>query len=262
MQPSPPSLVIAGHSHAVALGVTPTSGAVQPRLRPIAFEGLPILGVEGSWPRDERYWQFFEHFSANQCPVVVWEGNQHEAFFLFEHKPAFDFVLSFAPNWPVLLDVLLIPESQLRAFLAPTIAPLSELLDRLGAQTDHPIFVTGTPPPKGDEAELRARINVDSILLKWAAAAGPDPLTVNLTPRPVMLKLWMLVQDMMAQVARSAGAVFVPVPARAKDGGGYLAREYWAADVTHANGAFGRVMLEEVVAAAGPAGAAPTLATA
>ena len=72
---------------------------------------------------------------------------------------------------------------------------------------------------------------------------------VELSPRLLRLKLWMVLQEMLEDAARAHSVPFVPVPASVQTGDGFLAEEYWAWDATHANEAYGRVMLDHLAAA-------------
>ena len=55
--------------------------------------------------------------------------------------------------------------------------------------------------------------------------------------------------NMLAEEARSRGLMFIPVPKEVQDADGFLKREFWASDVTHANEAYGNVIYETVVQA-------------
>jgi hypothetical protein len=52
---------------------------------------------------------------------------------------------------------------------------------------------------------------------------------------------------MFATAAASVGGRFVPVPAETVDAEGYLLPAYWQPDITHANAAYGEIMLRKVL---------------
>ena len=54
---------------------------------------------------------------------------------------------------------------------------------------------------------------------------------------------------MLAEKARTRGLMFIPVPKEVQDADGFLKREFWASDATHANEAYGDVIYETVVRA-------------
>ena len=70
-----------------------------------------------------------------------------------------------------------------------------------------------------------------------------------------MKRLWGMVQELQAEAAAEAGARYLPVPGEALDSNGYLLGRYRGADLFHANHAFGRLMLEQIVAAVNEASA-------
>ena len=244
------ALVVAGHSHAASLGVPPSNGVAVPSVVPVAHPHAKVDAIGGSWPRDDAYWAALVAASIDATAAIVWDGNQHQAYFLFEPHPLFDFVLSSDPSRPVTADAMLVPEAYVRAFIAPTLAPLHALLDDIAAAGGRRALVLGTPPPKGDSAAIRRLLANEPHFVASAEAANADVATARLTEPAMMHKLWSLVQDMTREVAEAHGAVFVPVPIAARTSDGYLRKDHWSGDVTHANAAFGAIMLGEAIAAA------------
>lgn len=177
---------------------------------------------------------------------------QHYGHFLFAIDPPIDFTLSSAPRLAIDRSATWVAESMLRAFIAPSLEPLAALLDRLVAASSIPVVVVGTPPPKGDEASVRTVLAAESYFVHLAQARGTDLATAPLTPVSVLLKLWLLSQDMQREIATAAGAIFVPVPDRLRDDDGFLLRSYWSTDVTHADADFGQQMMIEVAAVVRP----------
>ncbi len=237
------ALVVAGHSHAAALGVPPSNGVAVPGVTVVTHPDAHVLAVGGSWPRDDAYWSALIKASINATAAIVWDGNQHQAYFLFEPSPAFDFVLSSDPSCPVDPDLPLVPEAYLRAFIAPTLEPLQQLLMRITDAGGRRPVVLGTPPPKGDSNAIRSLLANEPHFVAAAEAANSSIATARLTKPALMYKLWSLVQDMTRQIAEAQGAIFVPVPPDACTPDGYLRKEHWSGDVTHANAAFGTIML-------------------
>lgn len=235
------SLVIAGHSHAAALGVPIPAGDEPATPSQIAIEDAAAVALGGAWPRDDAYWSALEDAARTHVPAIVWSGTQHHAAFLVEPVPPIDFVLSAAPDLPMDPRASYVAEAQLRALFAPSIDPLGGLVRRLVAITSGPVFVAGTPPPLGDVDAITMRVvgDVDA----EGEPIDPPPLTSPYT----MQKLWSLVQAMLAETAASAGGVFIPVPDRLRGADGFLREDYWSDDAVHANGAYGREMLRELI---------------
>ncbi len=245
-----PTFVVAGHSHAAALGVPPSNGPSAPALISVGHPTASVFAVAGSWPRDDAYWCALVRASSDAAPVIVWDGNQHQAYFLFEPHPPFDFVLSSDPERAIDPDKALVPEAYLRAFIAPSLDPLRVLLEQIAEAGGARAIVCGTPPPKGDQEAIRRLLGSEPHFVASAEAANTSIATARLTDPALMHKLWSLVQDMTREVAESCGSIFVPVPPFACTQDGFLREEHWSGDVTHANAAFGAVMLTEAIGAA------------
>ena len=62
------------------------------------------------------------------------------------------------------------------------------------------------------------------------------------------LKLWLLEAQLMTEWAESLGAGFLAPPAAASDEDGFLGENYYSDDVTHANAAYGALVLDQVAA--------------
>jgi len=73
-----------------------------------------------------------------------------------------------------------------------------------------------------------------------------SPETVRFSPPLLRLKLWELTQDLLRDAVEGAGGVYVPCPPEARDDRGLLRREFWNEDITHANKAFGNLMLDQM----------------
>jgi hypothetical protein len=106
------------------------------------------------------------------------------------------------------------------------------------------LVVAGSPPPKGDEAELIRLVQSEWYYRDQASRLGLRLEDVGITPGPIRLKLWRVTQDLMAEAARRHGCDFFSVPDEAIDESGFLKRELWAEDATHANAIYGRIMLD------------------
>ena len=82
--------------------------------------------------------------------------------------------------------------------------------------------------------------------VEWAKQMGGVE-SAAITDPYVRLKLWHVLQDLIAEAATRHGACFIPVPDGLKDKEGFLKPEHWANDVTHANEVYGEIMLRKVV---------------
>jgi hypothetical protein len=202
---------------------------------------LELFSVEGPLPRDLAYWGDVLRFAEGRSLAICFQGNQH-AWFLFAPSPRFDFVLASRPDLPVDAEADLLPESMIREFFRPSLAILEGVLGREADGAER-TYVLGTPPPKNDDALIKSYIRDEPGLLSVAAAKGCSLADPQLTAPIVRLKLWSVLQDVMEELAAAKGACFIRVPPETQDDLGFLRREFWEPDVTHANPGYGRLML-------------------
>lgn len=239
-------VVIAGHSHTVALGVPIATADGRPRL--VELTGEPrAQGLTGAFPRDEAYWSRVVELSQAATVAICWNGNQHLAGLLI--APAFDFPLRSRPDLPV-VPVRLVPELAVRELLGQSIAAFARLLTSVTDAAGRPPIVLGTPPPKSDAEWVRARLASEVHFVQLAEQAGVGLETIELSPPQIWLKSWIVVQELLREVADACSLRFCPSPAEAQTADGFLRREYWSDDVTHANEAYGLLMRRDIDALA------------
>jgi hypothetical protein len=241
--------IIAGDSHTFCLGVLPPSEDGSPKLIDLVNSDSRFLGWTGSAPRDAAYWTCLPGAAAGRKVVIFWHGNQHNASFLFASSPPFDFFLSNPTNLPVDDDCFILPESAIRSYFEPSFNELHSILVLL--QTVEPAcqpILCGTPPPKQNEQRLRDYLSQEMHFVHLAQAINVNLQDVPLTPPRLRLKLWMVVQMMLEDVARAHEIPFVPIPVSVQTPDGFLAENYWAEDITHANEAYGGVMRNHIAA--------------
>lgn len=247
MTVSPRPLVIAGHSHTFVFGFNPTAGDGPAGLVPIpATRGETYGFATTAGPYQESYWAELAHVSAGKDVAVLWLGSQHLAEFLFEADTAFDFFVASRPDLAVDESAQLLPEALIREYQARHLAGLGPAMDRLAAQPGCRVFLVGTPPPKGDDADLRRIMMTEAFFQDRAQRAGLDLAAVPFTTPLVRLKLWLVIQDLLEEIGRSRGLPYIPVFASAVDESGFLRREYWESDVGHGNRPYGHLMLKAI----------------
>ena len=233
--------LIAGHSHirimgvplATDDGVTRIVDTIDPR----------FSGLAGQWPRDPNYVEELVKAASNRTVFLIWTGNQHLAVFLFRPEVPFDFVVSSQADLPVDPDVELLPENILRAVFHD-FDKLEELLPRLKAQPGCRPIVCGTPPPKPDNQFLMDIMSKEAAWVSLARQRGLDPFAIPLSSPLLRLKLWILIQNQLAEIAALADVEFDPVPHEAQSQDQFLAAEFWGVDATHAWGRFGDLTRE------------------
>jgi len=139
-----------------------------------------------------------------------------------------------------------IPELQVREVFQPSMSHLEIYLTRMLDTGGPRPIVLGTPPPKADNEAIRRGMQVHAdFFTELASDLSLDPEKAELAPACLRLKLWLLLQQMMRETAERLAVEFWPVSASAMTEEGYLRPEYWGEDATHANAAYGALMLDE-----------------
>ena len=234
--------MLAGHSHAMAMGLPVVPRTSKPQVVAIA---PGRLGLVGGWPRAADYWDALELEARHRAVVLSWQGTEYLARFLVAPTPLFDFVAKARPEAPLVPGVQLVPESMVRALFAAGFAEAGAIVARLKACAAA-VLVPAPPPPKDDDDLIRGRLQAEEGFRKRIDQLGVSAETVVFSPPLLRLKLWELTQDLLREAVEAAGAVYVRCPVEAQDATGLLRREFWNEDITHANKAFGSLMLGQI----------------
>jgi hypothetical protein len=242
IQPAP-KVILAGHSHLSALTVNHVKDP--PALRTLRPRGdLHVL--EGTWPRDAAYWRALADNAEGADVIIVWGGNEHNVSFFFQAAFAFDFLSNKVKR--LIPTFQIVSQSKIkRRFNEIDLDELDSVLPMLNARGPASVTLVGTPPPKKDNEALRKLLEKEPYFCDWAAQLGQSIDEIKITEPHVRLKLWFLLQDMIAEIGRRHGARFIPVPNELQDEDGFLLEEYWHPDVTHANAAYGAIVLRKVL---------------
>ena len=240
-------LILAGDSHLAAIvGGQIFSGPLEVIGGPRGDGTLFLAG--GQWPRDMAYWDTLADLGMGADVGIIWGGNEHNVCYFFEAETPFDFLSAHVrimnPSAQIMSRAAIRHRFQQLSF-----NDLDSALKRLTTGGLNRIALIGTPPPKGDNEALRALLKTEEFFVSKAALLGQSVETIPITDPYVRLKLWYLLQDMLAEAARIRGVMFIPVPKEVQDPDGFLKREFWASDVSHANEAYGNVIYETVVRA-------------
>lgn len=236
-------IVVAGHSHMSAL--VGDLHASETELH--AVPNFPnVLALHAPWPRSEEYWEHLRAKSAGTRIALVWNGNEHNLHYFFQSPHPFDFQSRHVSK--IISTFRIIPRRMVREkFNKSSFDDLRAVLVNLATGSARSIHLVGTPPPKKDNEQLRKILLNEPHFTIWAEGIGESFDTVKITSPHLRLKLWFLVQEMLAEAAHEVGGKFVSVPAELQDADGFLRSEYWASDVTHANRLYGEVMLRRIV---------------
>ena len=235
-------MILAGHSHLCAL-VGNHYAAVPALIEHPGHESLCVMG--GDWPRKESYWDALVARASGRRIAIIWGGNEHNSLYFFEAAVKFDFTSTYVKRLLSSLQIVAqgYVKKRMREF---AIKDLERLLGRIARASPERLLLVGTPPPKKDNLRLQELLPQEPHLVEWAQQIG-GVRNVSITDPFVRLKLWHVLQDLIAEAAMKNGAHFLPVPDELRDAEGFLKPEHWANDVTHANEAYGEIMLRKVM---------------
>jgi hypothetical protein len=233
--------ILAGQSHAFSLGLPNPLPSAAPAIDPVDGLNGSVLGLTGGSPRQPSYWDALVANAEDTTVLLIWNGNQHLARFLFQTGAPFDFHLAAHPGMAVSSEAAIVPESLVREVLEEGNSMLRPVAARLRAVKSCSLVLLGTPPPKGNDRRLRSILPKDLHFVRAARELGVALDDIEFTDRIVRLKLWMVVQDLLSEAAGELGCKFVSVPTETMDEMGFLREDLWREDITHANHRYGEV---------------------
>jgi hypothetical protein len=258
MNQSAMEFVVAGHSHLFAMGAS-LGYAGDIALTPIDGVGGRGYFLMERWKggRSPAYWEALVKHSRGRAVVLVYRGNQHFLGFLLARTPLFDFVDPMDRGHALYPGAVVVPRRMVKASPVLSLGGLRDTIRRLLAAGCRSVILTGTPPVRENFGDYMYRVRQVALWRETAKKIGVDIEMCDCTPAPIMKRLWGVVQESLADVARETGARFLPVAKEAVDGNGYLAAQYCGplTNFTHANDAYGRLMLDHVYHAVNEAGA-------
>lgn len=163
----------------------------------------------------------------------VMGGNHHNVLGLLRHPRPFDFRLSGEEGPPLDPDAEPVPEALVRAALEDGLAHDFARL-RLLAGIAGPFVHVESPPPVRDEGWVAEAADA------FFRARGDEAMAV--APAGLRWRLWRLNSRIFRAMVEALGGRFMPVPAEAQDGDGFLLPEF-AGDATHGNAAYGEAVI-------------------
>lgn len=121
-----------------------------------------------------------------------------------------------------------------------TVGPV---LEEIRKSTKAKLFHLAPPPPKQDN---------DFIAQHFESRFAEDGIHELGPSRPdLRLKCWRIQLDSLSRLCKELGIGLVVPPGKCVTAEGYLARPYYAKDVTHANGKYGVMVLNQILKFAG-----------
>ncbi len=174
--------------------------------------------------------------------VTTLRGNQYNTMGLMRHPRPFDIRVPGFPDLPDGSYEELIPYATAYAYMSDSLRRgYGKQLTRLAKVSSAPILCLSVPSPKEDEAHI---MNGAETYFRNAGIGD-----IGVSPAPLRLKLWELQSRALAEFCSELNITFLANPSGTRDAAGYLDRSYYADDATHANAAYGGLVLAQVAAA-------------
>ena len=165
-------------------------------------------------------------------------GNQHAVFSTIQHPEPFDFIDPETGTIPQ-PGVELIPYRTIEGVFDQGIRngdgkSIETLRKATNAQVVHII----PPPPKADNAFIQQ--NHESIFAREGIEAR------GVSSPSLRLKFWLMQTRVLKNLCDEINVDILLPPEQALDDEGFLAREYYVNDATHANADYGELLLREI----------------
>jgi len=165
-------------------------------------------------------------------------GNQHNSVVLIQHPEPFNVGIPLSTEDTVLPKTL-IPYQVMRSVFEKGLQGNDfKRLSRLKNATKAQVWHLAATPPKSDENHILKRHETDFAAKDITSHGVSDPF--------LRLQVWHLQLDVTESLCNKLGIKFMPFPKEAQDADGFLAVDYYADDATHANEAFGELMLAKI----------------
>ncbi len=180
--------------------------------------------------------------SEYDAVVLTLRGNQYNTMALMKHPRPFDVMIEGFPDLPADAYDELIPYATAFAYMSDSLRRgYGKLISRVVVGRTKPVLCLSVPSPKDDEAHILKGAET------YFASAGIS--TIGVSPAPLRLKLWHLQTEVLRQYCGELGVPFLDNPPNSRTADGYLKREFYAKDATHANAAYGALVLDQIVGA-------------
>ena len=202
----------------------------------IAHEGRWILNPE---VKDQI--SFLSDGAKRINFVSMFGGGHHHALTLIAHKEPFDCVIPERPDLPLNENAQLLTISYIESVLMNYLpGPFREIQNFINAFPGLKCIHIESPPSIGDDHFVRQNLG------KWFADKLAPGEELKLTHRTVRQKIWLIHSRLYDAQARKAGFEFLRAPQAAMDESGYLRPQYYGDDATHANAAYGELILRQL----------------
>ena len=237
---SKPTIVLFGdsHSYAVQRAIEKRQGSGLEA--PLTAYRLAKIknGKQQGDTTFEKFLDIVRLLNADDVVLSMIGGNQHAVFGTIQHPKPFDFLEPGKSSKPE-VDAEIIPYRTLSTVFEKGIRNGDgKSLEALRKATSARVVHVLPPPPKKDNLFIQ-RYHESHFAKEGIVAQGVS------TPQ-LRLKFWSMQTRLLQKICGELGIEIFPPPAAAVDSAGFLASDYYANDATHANYAYGELLIREV----------------
>lgn len=165
-------------------------------------------------------------------------GNQYNTLGLLESGAPFDLIDPITLGSPEKTNARIVPLAQISAAFDDFVGGIRPPIASLTAKFKGAAFHLNPPPPKSDNDYIRK--NAEG----YFRTDGKVVLNVN--PAGMRRRLWLAQTEGLRRLCADMGVGFIDVPDESLDDQGFLARECYGADATHANARYGELVLRKL----------------
>jgi hypothetical protein len=169
--------------------------------------------------------------------VCVLGGNQYNTLGLLEHAEPFDLIEPETRADPQHTAARIIPLAQMNAAFAAYVGSVRRSLSHHMTNFKGKTLYLNPPPPKSDNAYIKK--NAEGYF------RTEGKVRLNISPPDMRRRLWLTQSQALAQMCDDLDVQFVDNPDLAKDNG-FLKRDCYGADATHANAYYGELVLQQL----------------
>jgi len=237
---SKPAIVLFGDSHSYAI-----QRAIEKRRakgRPVPLAAHRLLKVKGTKQiGDTSFEDFLDVVRPLQPHDVVLSmigGNQYAVFSMIQHPQRFDFIepeddKGLDPGAEI-IPYRLLADAFRQGIRGGDGKSLAALRKATAARVVHVI----PPPPKADNDFIQQ--HHETVFAKEGIASQ------GVSSAALRMKFWHLQTRVLAEICAELGVEIMMPPSAACDPEGFLIRDCYASDATHANDDYGELILRQV----------------
>lgn len=233
-------IVVIGNSHAQAIKTA--AQECGGKVRGIPVEVYKLHRKESTAGTDLSLTEAREllaSLSENDLAVSIVGGNHFNIIGLIEHSRPF-YVWGPHSSEDVCADERqVIPVAVMRSILEEAITGERKALRQLANAASCPLIHLEAPPPKGDNLFVERSLAIRE--------TQRFDLGMGIAPPKLRLHLWKIQSQLLRDLCGKLSVRFLEAPEQALDEKGFLKRDYYNRDATHANAAYGALVLDGIV---------------